>query len=108
MIQQIFDSFYKSIKLRLDVRDLRFLRPDVAVVHFDGRVVGPGEQLPEQPQFVLVAVMTKEDGLWRAWRYSITRRAQWLSTLARGMSGSDRPRHPPVQALLAFPRGCGE
>lgn len=65
MIQQIFDSFYKSIKLRLDVRDLRFLRPDVAVVHFDGRVVGPGEQLPEQPQFVLVAVMTKEDGLWR-------------------------------------------
>jgi uncharacterized protein (TIGR02246 family) len=63
--QEIFDSFYKNTKLRLDVPDLRFLRPDVAVVHFDGRIVGPGEQLPEQPQFVPVAVMTKEDGLWR-------------------------------------------
>jgi uncharacterized protein (TIGR02246 family) len=27
--QEIFDSFYKSTKLRLDVRDLRFLRPDL-------------------------------------------------------------------------------
>jgi uncharacterized protein (TIGR02246 family) len=63
--QEIFDSFYKGTEVRLDVRDLRSLRPDVAVVHFDGRIVGPSEQLPEQPQFVLVAVMSKEDGLWR-------------------------------------------
>jgi uncharacterized protein (TIGR02246 family) len=63
--QEVFDSFYEGTKLRLDVRDLRFLRPDVAVVHFDARIVGPGEQLPEQPQFVPVAVMTKEDEVWR-------------------------------------------
>jgi uncharacterized protein (TIGR02246 family) len=47
--QQIFDSFYKSTKLRFDVRDLRFLRPDVAVVHFDGRVVGPVSNCPSNP-----------------------------------------------------------
>jgi uncharacterized protein (TIGR02246 family) len=63
--QEIFDSFYKSTKLRLHVRNLRFLRPDVAVVHFDGMIVGPGDESPEQPQFVPVAVMTKEDGRWR-------------------------------------------
>jgi uncharacterized protein (TIGR02246 family) len=63
--QEIFGSFYKSTELRLDVRDVRFLRADVAVVHLDGRVVGPGEHSPEQPQFVPVAVMTKEKGCWR-------------------------------------------
>jgi len=63
--QEIFDSFYRSTKLRLHVRDLRFLRPDVAVVHFDGRIVGSAEQSPEQPKFVPVAIMTKEEGHWR-------------------------------------------
>jgi uncharacterized protein (TIGR02246 family) len=63
--QEIFDSFYKSTKLRLHVRDLRFLRPDVAVVHFDGRIMGTARQSPEQPKFVPVAIMTKEDGRWR-------------------------------------------
>jgi hypothetical protein len=45
--QEIFDSFYKSTKLRFHVHDLRFLRPDVAVVHFDGRIMGAAEQWPE-------------------------------------------------------------
>jgi hypothetical protein len=49
MHQEIFDSFYKSTKLRVDIRDLRLFRPDVVVVHFDGRVVDPGETLSEQP-----------------------------------------------------------
>jgi uncharacterized protein (TIGR02246 family) len=63
--QEIFDSFYKSTKLRLHVRDLRFLRPDVAVVHFDGRIAGTAERSPDQSKFVPVAILTKEDGHWR-------------------------------------------
>jgi uncharacterized protein (TIGR02246 family) len=63
--QEIFHSFYKGTKLRLHVRDLRFLRSDIAVVHFDGRIMGIAEQSPEQPKFAPVAVMTKEDGRWR-------------------------------------------
>jgi len=63
--RQIFESFYKSTELRLEVRGLRFLRPDVAVVHFDGRVVGRGERSTEYLQFVPVAVMTEADGRWR-------------------------------------------
>ena len=63
--QEVFDSFHKSSKLRLHVRNLRFLRPDVAVAHLEGTIVGPGEQSAAHPQFVPVAVMTKEDGRWR-------------------------------------------
>jgi len=63
--QEIFDSCYRNTKLRLHIRDLRFLRPDIAVVHFDGRIAGAAGQSPEQPKFVPVAIMTKEDGHWR-------------------------------------------
>jgi len=63
--QEIFDSFHRRTRLRLHVRGLRFLRPDVAVVHLDGTIVGAGEESSVHPQFVPVAVMTKEDGRWR-------------------------------------------
>jgi uncharacterized protein (TIGR02246 family) len=63
--QEIFDAFYKSSKLRLHVRHLRFLRPDVAVAQFEGTIVGSGEQPRAYPRFVPVAIMTKEDGRWR-------------------------------------------
>ena len=62
--REIFDLFYKRSKLRLHVRHLRFLRPDVAVAHFEGTIVGSGEQPPAHPRFVPVAIMTKEDGRW--------------------------------------------
>jgi len=62
--QEIFDTSCKHTKLRLDVRGLRFLRPDVAVLHFAGTVTGPGDDAPAQAQFAPVAVMAKEDGRW--------------------------------------------
>jgi uncharacterized protein (TIGR02246 family) len=63
--QQIFDTVYKNTNARLEICSLRFLRPDVAVVHFNGSVVGEGEELPAEPQVVPVAVLTKEGGSWR-------------------------------------------
>src|SRR5262245_8163460 len=63
--RESFESFYKSTKLRLDVRDLRFLRPDVAVLHLDGVVVGPRDESSGQAHFVPVAIMAKEDGRWQ-------------------------------------------
>ncbi|MCI0330014.1 MAG: SgcJ/EcaC family oxidoreductase [candidate division Zixibacteria bacterium] len=63
--QQIFDSFYRNTKLRLEVRDLRFLRPDVAVVHLNGWVANQGEEFSEQPHIVPVAILTKDGGQWR-------------------------------------------
>ena len=63
--QQIFDTVYKNTKVRLEIRSLRFLRPDVAVVHLNGSVVGEGEELSDEPHVVPVAVLTKESGSWR-------------------------------------------
>jgi uncharacterized protein (TIGR02246 family) len=63
--QEVFDTFRKSTKLRLHVRELRFLRPDVAVLHLNGTVIGSGDESSEQARYVLVAIMTKEDGCWR-------------------------------------------
>ena len=63
--QQIFDTVYKNTKARLEIRSLRFLRSDVAVVHLYGSVVGEGEELPAEPHVVPVAVLTKESKSWR-------------------------------------------
>jgi uncharacterized protein (TIGR02246 family) len=62
--QEIFDTSCKSTKLRLHVRNLRFLRPDVALLHFDSVVLRPSDEAFEQAQFVPVAIMTKDDGRW--------------------------------------------
>jgi uncharacterized protein (TIGR02246 family) len=56
---------HQHTKARLEIRSLRFLRPDVAVVHLNGSVVGEGEELPAEPHVVPVAVLTKESGSWR-------------------------------------------
>jgi uncharacterized protein (TIGR02246 family) len=63
--REVFDSFQKSSKLRLHVRQLRFLRPGVAVIHLEGTIVGSCEQPPTHPPFVPVVIMTKQDGRWR-------------------------------------------
>src|ERR1043165_5550862 len=39
--QRIFDTIYKDTTLSLTVKQIRFLRPDVGVVHVSGQRVGP-------------------------------------------------------------------
>ncbi len=41
--QRIFDTFYKGTRLWLQVKSVRFLRPDVALVHTASKVLKPGE-----------------------------------------------------------------
>lgn len=60
--QRIFDTIYKETSISLSVRQLRFLRPDVAVVHVDGTRRGPG---PAASKAVLTLVMVKEAGAWQ-------------------------------------------
>lgn len=59
--QQIFDTIYKDTTLTLAVQQIRFLRPDVAVVHASGRRNGPGT---ESYAAVMTLVMTKEKQGW--------------------------------------------
>ena len=59
--QQIFDTIYKDTTLALEVKQIRFLRPDVAVVHVSGHRNGPGKELHGG---MLTLVMTKEQQGW--------------------------------------------
>src|ERR1043165_5857483 len=43
--QRIFDTIYKDTNIKLEVKQIRFLRPDVAVVHVNGHGEGPTKEL---------------------------------------------------------------
>jgi uncharacterized protein (TIGR02246 family) len=60
----IFSTIYKDTRQRLDVRSIRFLRDDVAVVHVEGSVVKKDEAFPSSPQVVPLFVLTQEKGEW--------------------------------------------
>jgi len=60
--QQIFDTLYKDTTIKLTVKQIRFLRPDVAVVHVSGHRDGPTKELTQDAMLTLV--MTKEKQGW--------------------------------------------
>lgn len=63
--QGIFDTIYKESTVSLSVKQLRMLRPDVAVVHVTGTnkyKLGGEAQVSEA---ILTLVMTKESGGWK-------------------------------------------
>ena len=60
--QQIFDTIFKETTLTLKIRQIRFLRPDVAVVHVNGHRDAPTRELVEDA--LLTLVMTKEKEVW--------------------------------------------
>ena len=60
--QQIFDTVFKDTKITLTVKQIRFLRADVAVVHASGHRDGPTNELNQDAMLTLV--MTKEKNGW--------------------------------------------
>lgn len=60
--QQIFDTIFKETTVTLKIRQIRFLRPDVAVVHVNGHRDGPTKELVQDALVTLV--MTKEKENW--------------------------------------------
>ena len=60
--QQIFDTIYKDTKITLAIKQVRFLRPDVAVVHVNAHRAGPTKELTADA--VLTLVTTKERQGW--------------------------------------------
>lgn len=60
--QQIFDTIYKDTTVTLNVEHVRFLRPDVAVVHVKGHREGPTKELTTDAR--ITVVMTKEKQGW--------------------------------------------
>lgn len=60
--QRIFDTIYKDTNISLTVKQVRFLRPDVAVVHVTGHREGPTKELSGDA--ILTLVMTKDQNRW--------------------------------------------
>lgn len=63
--QQIFDTIYKGSTLSLSVKQVRFLRPDVAVVHVAGHLKSRRGEEAHEADATITLVMTKDKGEWR-------------------------------------------
>ena len=63
--QRIFDTFYKESTLSLSVKQVRMLRPDVAVVHVTGTNKTPRGGETHVSEAIMTLLMTKESGVWK-------------------------------------------
>ncbi|HEX8150376.1 MAG TPA: SgcJ/EcaC family oxidoreductase [Pyrinomonadaceae bacterium] len=63
--QRIFDTFYKESTLSLSVKQVRMLRPDVAVVHVTGTNKIPHGAETRTGEAIMTLLMTKESGVWK-------------------------------------------
>ena len=63
--QQIFDTIFKNTTVSLSVKQIRFLRPDVAVVHVAGHKDAPENERELVSDALLTLVMTKEKQGWK-------------------------------------------
>ena len=62
--QQIFDTIYKNSNLVSTVKQIRFLRPDVAVVHGESNLTFKINGEEKKGNGYITMVMTKENGKW--------------------------------------------
>jgi uncharacterized protein (TIGR02246 family) len=70
--QRIFDTIFKQSALSLTVKQVRFLRPDVAIVHVNAANQIPGR---EETRAVITLVMSKEKGVWQIAAFQNTQEA---------------------------------
>jgi uncharacterized protein (TIGR02246 family) len=71
--QQVFDTSFKNTTMSLTVKQVRFLRPDVALVHVSSHRDAPESERELVGNSVMVMVMTKEGGRWRIASFQNTR-----------------------------------
>ena len=63
--QRIFDTIYKQTGLSLTVEQIRFLRPDVALVHVLGHSKTPQADGFRESDVIITLVMTKDNQGWK-------------------------------------------
>lgn len=64
--QQLFDAFLKGTRLEGQVKSIRFLCPEVALVIASGGMLMPGRsKIPSGRRSIHTLVATKHDGVWR-------------------------------------------
>jgi uncharacterized protein (TIGR02246 family) len=70
--QQIFDTIYKDSDIDAEVEQIRFVRPDVAVVHLLGEMFSKADR-KQGGKSRLMMVMVKTEGKWEIVAYQNTR-----------------------------------
>ena len=63
--QQIFNTVFKNTTVSLSVKQIRFLRPDVAVVHVTGHKDAPENERELVSDAIVTLVMTKDKQGWK-------------------------------------------
>lgn len=62
--QQIFDTIYKDSSLAAAVKQIRFLRTDVAVVHVESNLTVKINGEEQKGNGIITLLMTRENGKW--------------------------------------------
>lgn len=63
--QYVFDQVYPDAVFELQVRQVRFLGPDTALVHLRGFVTRRGEATSERPDAVPLAIVRRAEDRWK-------------------------------------------
>ena len=63
--QRIFDTIFKDSTVSLSLKQIRFLRPDVAVVHVTGNNKTRRGEETRESNAIVTLVMTKDEGEWK-------------------------------------------
>jgi uncharacterized protein (TIGR02246 family) len=72
--QQLFDKYLKGTRLVGEVRDVRFLDPETAVMHAVGNTIMRGKQKPSrQRASIQTLVAVRRDSEWRVAAFQNTR-----------------------------------
>jgi len=62
--QQLFDGVYKEVDLQLRLSKIRFLSPEIAVMHIQGHSHPKGKADEKRQEIVITGVMQKREGRW--------------------------------------------
>jgi uncharacterized protein (TIGR02246 family) len=62
--QQLFNSIFKTIDIKLKVDKVKYLRPDIALVHVLGAAYEKGKEPGKDPGVLMSLVMEKKAGKW--------------------------------------------
>jgi uncharacterized protein (TIGR02246 family) len=76
--QRLFDTWLKGTRLTGEITGIRFLSPEVALVHATGGTLMPGraDAKPVRPS-IQTLVATRRDGRWRFAAFHNTRIKNW-------------------------------
>ena len=63
--QHLFDSHFKGSRLEGELKGIRSLSPDIALVHRVGSLMMPGEPSPTEPASIQTLIAVRQDGAWQ-------------------------------------------